>query len=218
MKKVTGNALLWETLAAGSASQKRRRDPSSVQTAKTPRLPFDKRCAGMTRSGKRCKGRIKTGSEFCSFHDPAMTSEHRKRNAAMGGRSRTNLAHIPGGYLRKVNSLRAVGDAMDRLYREVRLGIVTPEMGTVLFQILTRILDAGLYERKTKGAPSRRAKAIKLRPKLAELLTLEERRAWRQAVASAPSDFLRNAERARTDRTTSAKTDESGRMSVSAAS
>lgn len=218
MKKVTGNALLWETLAAGSTSQKRRRDVPYGQTTKAPRLPFDKRCAGITRAGKRCKGRIKTGSEYCSFHDPAMTSEHRKRNAAKGGRSRTNLAHVPGGYLRKVNSLRAVGDAMDRLYREVRLGIVTVEMGTVLFQILTRILDAGLYEPQTKGAPSLRAKAIKLRPKLAELLTLEERRAWRQAVASAPSDFLRNAERARTGRTTSDKKDESGRIPVSAAS
>lgn len=218
MKKVTGNALLWETLAAGSASEKRQREVSYGQTAKRPRLPFDKRCAGITRAGKRCKGRIKTGSEYCSFHDPAMTSEDRRRNAAMGGRSRTNLAHVPGGYLRKLNSLRAVGDAMDRLYREVRLGIVTAEMGTVLFQILTRILDAGLYEQNTKGAPSRRAKAIKIRPKLAELLTLEERRAWRQAVVSAPSDFLRNAERARTGRTTSDKTDESGRIPVSAAS
>lgn len=218
MKNLTGNALLWETLAAGSPSKKRRRDVSYGQTTNPHRLPFDKRCGGITRAGKRCKGRIKTGSEYCSFHDPSMTAEHRKRNAAMGGRSRTNLAHLPGGYLRKVNSLRAVGDAMDRLYREVRLGIVTVEMGTVLFQILTRILDAGLYERKTKGAPSRRAKAIKLRPKLAELLTLEERRAWRQAVASAPSDFLRNAERARSGRTTSDKTDESGQVPVSAAS
>ena len=218
MKKVTGNALLWETLAAGSATEKRRRDVPYGQTTKAPRLPFDKRCAGITRAGKRCKGRIKTGSEYCSFHDPAMTAECRKRNAAMGGRSRTNLAHLPGGYLRKLNSLRAVGDAMDRLYREVRLGIVTPEMGAVLFGILTRVLDAELYVKKTKGEPSRRAKAVKLRPKLAELLTREERRAWRKAVASAPSDFVYPTAQSRRRSANSEKAAGGARIPVSAVS
>ncbi len=218
MKNTSGSALLWETLAGGSSSEKRRKAMSGGEVNRPPRLPFDKRCAGLTRAGKRCKGRIKAQSEFCSFHDPAMTAERRKRNAAMGGRSRTNLAHVPGGYLRKLNSLRAVGDAMDRLYREVRLGIVTSEMGAVLFRILTRVLDAGLCLEKTKGAPSRRAKAVKLRPKIAELLTLQERRAWRKAVASAPSDFLHPTAQSRPHRTDSEKANGRARVPVSAAS
>ncbi len=218
MKNMSGSALLWETLSGGSSPEKGRKEISGGEVKRPPRLPFDKRCAGLTRAGKRCKGRIKGKSEFCSFHDPAMTAERRKRNAAMGGRSRTNLAHLPGGYLRKLNSLRALGDAMDRLYREVRLGIVTPEMGAVLFRILTRVLDDGLYAKKTTSAPSRRAKAIKLRPKLAELLTLEERRAWRKAVASAPSDFLRRTAESRPHRTDSEKANGGARVPVSAAS
>lgn len=188
-----GSSLLWESLDArpqGERSGKR----SADKPVRPPRLPFDKRCAGTTRSGRRCKGRIQKGSDYCSFHDPSMTSETRRRNAAMGGRSRANLAHIPGGYLRKLDSLRAIGDAMDRLYREVRLGQVTPEMGDVLFRILTRVLDSGLYASATGRAPSRRAKAVKVRPKLAELLTLEERRAWRQAVAHAPAEFIHHIE------------------------
>ncbi len=218
MKSMSGSSLLWETLAGGSSSKKRRKAMSDGKASRPPRLPFDTRCAGLTRAGKRCKGRIKAQSEFCSFHDPAMTAEDRKRNAAMGGRSRTNLAHVPGGYLRKLHSLRAVGDAMDRLYREVRLGIVTPEMGAVLFRILTRILDAGLYIKKTEGVPSRRAKAVKIRPKLAELLTPEERRAWRKAVASAPSDFLRRAAQSGLPRADSEETQTGPRVSVSAVS
>lgn len=82
---------------------------------------------------------------------------------------------------------------MDRLYREVRVGIITPEMGRVLFNILTRIMDAGLLVETEAATRSRgRAKADKLRPKFAELLTQAERRAWRKAVADAPADFLRN--------------------------
>ena len=218
MKNMSGSALLWETLAVGSSSEKPRKEMSGGAVNRPPRLPFDKRCAGLTREGKRCRGRIKGRSEFCSFHDPAMTPERRKRNAAMGGRSRTNLAHLPGGYLRKLNSLRAVGDAMDRLYREVRLGIVTTEMGAVLFGILTRVLDAGLYVKKSKGPPSRRAKAVKLRPILAELLTLEERKAWRKAVASAPSDFLRRTAQSRPHSADSEKANRGARVPVSAAS
>jgi hypothetical protein len=215
---MSSSALLWETLSGRSSSEKRPKERSGGDANRPPRLPFDKRCAGLTRAGKRCKGRIKGQSEFCSFHDPAMTADRRKRNAAMGGRSRTNLAHVPGGYLRKLNSLRAVGDAMDRLYREVRLGLVTPEMGSVLFRILTRVLDAGLYEKKTNSAPSRRAKVVRLRPKLAELLTLEERRAWRKAVANAPSDFLRRTAQSRPQRTDSEKANGGARVAVSAAS
>jgi hypothetical protein len=76
---------------------------------------------------------------------------------------------------------------MDRLYREVRLGIITPEMGAVLFGILTRILDSGLCDSDAaKQTASRRAKVHKIRPKLSELLTRTERAAWKRAVANAP--------------------------------
>ena len=82
---------------------------------------------------------------------------------------------------------------MDRLYREIRLGIITPDMGSVLLAILTRILDSEFGDQgATSRGSSRRSKADRLRPKLAELLTREERRAWRKAVANAPAAFVRN--------------------------
>ena len=114
-------------------------------------------------------------------------------------------------------NLQGVSSASTMLF-SADLGIVTPEMGAVLFRILTRVLDDGLYAKKTTSAPSRRAKAVKLRPKLAELLTLEERRAWRKAVASAPSDFLRRTAESRPHRTDSEKANGGARVAVSAAS
>ena len=193
MSKGRDTGLLWESLMApprtGSSTESR----AGNRAGGTRRLPYDKRCAGITKAGRRCRGRIRQGSEFCPFHDPALTAERRRRNAAKGGKSHHRLANLPDGYLRKLTSRRAVGDAMDRLYREVRLGVITPEMGSVLLAILTRIMDTELGGQGTVSTGSRRrSKADRLRPKLAELLTREERRAWRKAVANAPAAFVRN--------------------------
>ena len=154
------------------------------------RLPFDKRCAVITKSGKRCRGRIRPGTEHCPLHDPALASERRLRRAPKGARAHRRLSHLPDGYLRKLTNRAAVGNAMDRLYRELRLGIVTSEMGTVLFNILTRLLDAGLVDSGKLAATGNRSKAFRLRPKLSELLTRSERTAWQRAVAMAPASVL----------------------------
>jgi hypothetical protein len=144
----------------------------------------------LTRSGTRCRCRIRKGSDFCQFHDPGVSAERRRLTAAKGGRNSRKLSHIPGGYLRKLTNRTAAGQAMDRLYREVRLGVVTPEMGKVLFDILTRILDSGLCDGSKEGKPpSARARADRLRPKVSEMLTRAEKTAWHQALANAPADL-----------------------------
>ena len=103
-----------------------------------------------------------------------------------GGRQRQRLARLPDGFLRRLTTRRAVGEAMDRLYREVRLARITPEMGTVLFGVLTRILDAGLCDSGNGNAPaSAKSAADSIRPKLSALLTRSERTAWRRAVIAA---------------------------------
>ncbi|UCE61318.1 MAG: hypothetical protein JSU63_06135 [Phycisphaerales bacterium] len=185
--------LLWERLTATTRVDQTP-DPNQQKTEIVPRrLPYDTRCCAITKVGRRCRGKIRKGTEFCAFHDPQLAAERRRRQTGKGGSRHHKLSHIPGGYLKKLTSRRAVGDAMDRLYREVRLGMVTPEMGAVLFNVLTRILDAGLYNTKgTAKRPSGRSKADKMRPKLKELLTQAERRAWRRAVANAPAAFVHN--------------------------
>ncbi len=158
----------------------------------TTRLPYDRRCAAKTKSGRRCRGKIREGTEFCSFHDPEVSEQQRRYNATKGGRSRRRLSHIPDGYLRKLTDRASVGHAMDRLYREVRLGVVTPEMGRVLFDILCRLLDSMQSEDGLFGQTRTRAgRADRIRPKLTEILTVSEQQAWRHAVAKTPTEFFR---------------------------
>jgi len=173
--------LLWEVLSTTTDRPQAEASNGHAAPPRTVRLPYDKRCAAITKTGARCRGKIRTGGDFCIFHDPELAAKRRSRQTAANPRRR-RLMHLPDGYLRKLTHVRAVGEAMDRLYREVRLGLVTVEMGEVLFNILTRMLDAGLV---TTGPCPDRTKAAKLRPKMTELLTRGERAAWQRAVDKA---------------------------------
>lgn len=183
--------LLWEavltTFGVGKNGAKNE-DPSGVPR---PRLPFDCRCSAFTKDGKRCKGKMRQGTEYCLFHDPVMIERRKARMTGAAPRRRNRLMYLPDGYLRKLTNVRAIGGAMDRLYRELRLGIVTPEMGTVLFGILTRLLDSGFDAQGNRlPAATLRTKAGRMRPKLSDLLTRSEKIAWRRAVAGAPKVIL----------------------------
>lgn len=142
----------------------------------------------MTRSGKRCKGKIVTGSDYCLFHDPVIAQRRRERRGAVSVRRKQRLSHLPDGYLRKLTTVRSVGQAMDRLYREIRLGVVTPEMGGVMFTILNRLLESGLCAGVgADGTLPARTKAHRLRPRMRDLLTRAEKAAWQRAVEKAPA-------------------------------
>ena len=188
MAYTSNSSLLWESLQAQPGDEKESK-PTVIHAAlRSHRLPYDTRCIAITKAGRRCKGHAHKESEFCPFHDPAVSSATRRRNASKGGRSHHKLARLPDGYLRKLTSPTAVGDAMDRLYRETRLGIITPEMARVLFSILMRILEAGFFVGDVaKHQPARQTKAHRIAPKMEDLLTRAERRAWAQAVAKAPT-------------------------------
>jgi len=178
--------LLWEALTRLRTVEPA--DSSRAEEVLCPqRLPYDRRCATVTKSGRRCRGRIRNGSEHCALHDPAVVHARMLRRSSPKTIARRRLSHLPDGYLRKLSNRAAVGAAMDRLYRELRLGLVSPEMGSVLFSILTRLLDSGMVDSGSVAiAARRRSRADRLRPKLAELLTRSERMAWKRAVAAAP--------------------------------
>ncbi len=190
--------LLWEALTAPRDGNGKDPHPHVDAPLVPRRLPYDKRCATVTKSGKRCRGRIRSGGEFCPLHDPAVAERRRATGAARRHPARRRLMNLPDGYLRKLTNRAAVGNAMDRLYRELRLELVSVQMGHVLFNILTRLLDSGLIDAgKVASANHGRSKAERLRPKLADLLTQRERRAWRRAVAKAPSSVFRAHEASR---------------------
>jgi len=175
--------LLWEAL---SVSDQRPHPDKAIEvgpTVRSQRLPYDKRCPALTKAGTRCRGQIRGDGGFCLFHDPEIAARRRAAQTDSRRKKRRRLSHLPDGYLRKLSTTAAIGQAMDRLYREVRLGIITTEMGTVLFNLLTRLMDAGLIP---LGARPDRTKAARIRPKLSEWLTRQERTAWKKAVANAP--------------------------------
>ncbi|MGD2110997.1 MAG: hypothetical protein PVI86_16595 [Phycisphaerae bacterium] len=176
--------LLWEALSVTDDKPlAKHTNDGPAAPPRTMRLPYDKRCAALTKAGTRCRGHIVNGGDFCLFHDPELAAK-RRRGLKNANPRRRRLMHLPDGYLRKMTNIRAVGEAMDRLYREIRLGVITVEMGEVLFNILTRMLDGGLV---TTGPRPDLSKAAKLRPKMSELLTRKERITWRRAVDKALS-------------------------------
>ena len=143
------------------------------------RVSGQKHCKATTKSGWRCKGKARPGSDFCLFHDPAISDDVRKANAAKGGKSHYRLANLPDGYLRKLTSTQAINEAMDRLYREVRLGLVELATARALLDILNRLEDRLARKDAKPQAHGKRAAAI--RPKLSDLITREELQAWRKA-------------------------------------
>ena len=176
--------LLWEHLSRILPIGAKKNDLADAPLPRSTRLPFDTRCAVITKSGRRCKGRIHKGGEFCALHDPQVAAK--RRLAGNNARRENPLSKLPDGYLRRLSTRSSVGVAMDRLYREVRLGLVTPEMGGVLFGILTRLMDSGLLDKGRPPKSSNRSRADRMRPKLAELITRAERAAWERAVSRAP--------------------------------
>ncbi len=189
--------LLWEMLnPVGEDAPAKPCEARTTPALETPvRLPFDTRCSAVTKSGKRCRGKIRPNMDVCVFHDPVVLAKMRRANAARRGDRRRRLSHLPDGYLRKLTNRAAAGHAMDRLYREVRLGLVTPEMGRVLITVLNRMLDNGLCDKDGLAHHSNgRSKAEQIRPKLSKLLTRTERAAWRRAVRNAPASFVRGRE------------------------
>lgn len=181
--------LLWELLSKplmeilGEGADRQPAQPLSK------RLPYETRCSTITKSGKRCRGKIRKGSEFCALHDPEVIERRRLGARPSRKSARYRLSHLPDGYLRKLSNRAAVGNAMDRLYRELRLGMISPEMGVVLFEILNRLMDSGLLD-EGRIVDVTRCKADRLRPRVKEWLTRSERSAWKKAVANAPTSVL----------------------------
>jgi hypothetical protein len=102
------------------------------------RLPYDKKCTAITRTGRRCRARARSGSEFCAFHAPEMTTEQRQANAAKGGKSRRRQLSLMSRQLRSLSTPASVNRAMEKLYKEVRAGVISPEMGRTLLDIVMR--------------------------------------------------------------------------------
>ncbi len=150
--------LLWERLP--SARQGDDAKPHAGHAPGLPkRVPGDGRCTARTLSGRRCRGRVRAGSEFCAFHDPSGTAEVRRANAAKAAQARRAKPKLPKGYPRRLTTPEAACAALGQLYLETRAGLVTPQQAQVLMQILERMLQEWLGRPHKMKGPSRPAAA-----------------------------------------------------------
>ena len=157
--------LLWETIL------------STRHAGKPVRLPGDKRCAGMTKAGTRCKGRSRNGSQFCIFHDPSIDLAARRRAAGHKPKTKKRTQYHLDGVASRLTTRQGITAALDRLYNDTRAGLVAPETGQVLFNALERLLEAYNKTRATKtGSGQDRSRAARLCRKLAKsYIALAER-------------------------------------------
>jgi hypothetical protein len=148
--------LLWESIQ------------SALRQGKPLHLPRNKRCAARTKAGTRCRGRTRRNKPWCIFHDPSVDLAERRRASGRGGAANRRTRYHLDGVAARITTRRGITEALDRLYNDTRAGLIAPETGLVLFQMLERLW--GTF--KTSG--SRRiasgkdhSQAARLRRKLA---------------------------------------------------
>jgi hypothetical protein len=136
--------LLWErmkTVLANFANQQSTNGHHPVGVpGQLVRAPGDCRCVARRKDGQRCRGRIREGSDYCLFHDPAITPEQRRAMSVRGAENRRRL-QLPKGYPRRLDSAQAVERAMHRLYAEIRTGHVDLQTGRTLLDILQHLVE-----------------------------------------------------------------------------
>ena len=128
--------LLWETIL----NTRRRGRPV--------RIPGITRCAAITKSGRRCRGRALPDSPYCVFHDPEVGLASRRRAVPRKARGEARTRYHLPGVASRLTTRRGITEALDKLYNDTREGSISPATGQVLFNILERLLAA--YEKSRR--------------------------------------------------------------------
>lgn len=152
--------LLWEAVGNSKPISNRGKagvvQPISTRIRSMQRVD---RCSARTRAGRQCRCRKANGSEFCNFHDPEIAARIREAARAKREKRKQCLANLPEGYPKSLNSNDGIATALDTLYREVRLGVVSPRTASVMLSIIDRLL---VYD-KLVATHGRRKTSKKLR-------------------------------------------------------
>ena len=133
--------LLWEAAHEAGMPKKGRQGAVQPISSRLRSIQQPDRCTAITRVGRRCRCRKAEGSEFCSFHDPVISAQIREKAQAKREAKKRELSSLPEGYLKTLSTIDGIADALDRLYREVRLGIVSPRTASVMLAIIDRLLE-----------------------------------------------------------------------------
>lgn len=163
--------LLWE--AVGKKKVPKAAGGTVVQPISTRLrgMQASDRCEAMTRAGRRCRCRKAAESQFCNFHDPEISARIRERARIKRAERQAALAGLPTEYMKSLSTVDGITSALDGLFREVRLGVVSPRTAGIMLSIIDRLM---IYDRLvSQGARRRvnkRMRAHEVRSQLAAVI------------------------------------------------
>jgi hypothetical protein len=163
--------LLWE--AVGGKKVPKAGVPTKVQAISTRlrSVQASDRCESITRSGRRCRCRKAKESQFCNFHDPQISALIRERARQKRAERQAALAGLPAEYMKSLSTVDGIVGALDGLFREVRLGVVSPRTAGIMLSIIDRLM---IYDKLvSEGARRRvdkRLRAHEVRAQLAAVI------------------------------------------------
>jgi len=163
--------LLWE--AVGGKKVPKQGVPTKVQPISTRLrgIQASDRCEAITRSGRRCRCRRAAESQFCNFHDPEIAARIRECARQKRAERQAALAGLPSEYMKSLSTVDGIVGALDGLFREVRLGVVSPRTAGIMLSIIDRLM---IYDKLVSEGARRRVnkwlRAHEVRNQLAAVL------------------------------------------------
>lgn len=163
--------LLWE--AVGGKKVPKQGVPTKVQPISTRvrGMQAPDRCEAVTRAGRRCRCRKAAESKFCNFHDPEIAARIRECARQKRAERQAALAGLPTEYMKSLGSVDGIIGALDGLFREVRLGVVSPRTAGIMLSIIDRLMIYDkLVSEGAKRRVSKRLRAHEVRAQLAAVI------------------------------------------------
>ena len=163
--------ILWEAFGRNSLSKVPPTGTVQAISTRQRSLQRDDICTARTHAGRQCRCRKARGSEFCNFHDPEISARIREQARLKREARKKQMAALPAGYLKSLNSPDGVPSALDNLFREVRLGVVSPRTANVMLSIIDRLLiHDKLVATHGKRRVSKQLRSQEVRRQLVEVL------------------------------------------------
>ncbi len=163
--------LLWEAVGGKKVPKKGVNAVAQPISTRLRSMQSSDRCEAMTRSGRRCRCRKAAESQFCNFHDPEISARIREKARQKREERKAQMAAVPTEYMKSLSSVDGITQALDCLFREVRLGVVSPRTAGMMLSIIDRVL---VYDKLVReNGPrrvSKRIRALEVREQLAGVL------------------------------------------------
>ena len=163
--------LLWEAVGGKKVPKKGVHTVAQPISTRLRSMQSTDRCEAMTRSGRRCRCRKAADSQFCNFHDPEISARIREAARQKREERKQQMAALPTEYTKSLASVDGITQALDCLFREVRLGVVSPRTAGMMLSIIDRVLvhDKLVREHGPRRV-SKRVRALEVREQLAGVL------------------------------------------------